>query len=133
MYLFTCLCMKFPIIIMCVHTVFEQNVVIPFFFYTFLTYIISLHPLMKYQSKMTNPFFFSICIRDVIQVEQKCYACIQKWYTYCPEFRWLLYFIQRIRCKFQLLDWSGPSMDELGFFGVRTHKNLLKNLPTGYG
>ena len=35
----------------------------------------------KYQSKMTNPLFFLICIRDVIQVEQKCYACCKKWYT----------------------------------------------------
>ena len=29
---------------------------------------------------MTNPFF-SNCIRDVIQVEQKSNACLQKWYT----------------------------------------------------
>ena len=27
----------------------------------------------KYQSEMINPLFF-----DVIQVEQKCYACLQK-------------------------------------------------------
>ena len=32
-------------------------------------------PSPKYQSEMT------ICICDVIQVEQKCYACLQKLYT----------------------------------------------------
>ena len=29
---------------------------------------------VTYQSEMTNPPLFSICIRDIIQVEQKCYA-----------------------------------------------------------
>ena len=35
----------------------------------------------KYQSQMTNPLFFSKCMHDVIQVEQKSYACCIFWYT----------------------------------------------------
>ena len=66
---------------MCVHTVFEEYFVIPFFFYL-LNCTVRLHPFTKIPVQNDLPLLFSICVRDVIQVEQKCYACIQKWYTY---------------------------------------------------
>ena len=63
--------------LLCVHTAFEQNFVIPLFFY--LSHLHCCYPSLH--QNMNNPLFFLICIRDVIQVEQKCYACFQKWYT----------------------------------------------------
>ena len=61
--------------LLCVHTVFEEYFKIPFFFYL-LTCTVSLHPFTKIPIRND-----SICICDVIQVEQKCYACFQKWHT----------------------------------------------------
>ena len=45
---------------MCVHTVFAQYFVIPFFFFTFSPAPFISIPLPKNQSEMTNPLFFQI-------------------------------------------------------------------------
>ena len=63
-YLFTCLCMYFPIV---------NN----FFFYL-LTCTFSLNPFTKIPVRNDLPHLLLICICDVIHEEQKCFACFPK-------------------------------------------------------
>ena len=61
-------------------TIFEDDFDIPFFFYLLICPV-RLHSFTKIPVPNDLPSFFSNCICDVIQVKQKCYACLQKWYT----------------------------------------------------
>ena len=65
----------------CVYTQFSKNILTFLSFFYLLTCTVSLHPFTKIPVRNDKPPLFSICIRDVIQAEQKCYACFQKWYT----------------------------------------------------
>ena len=64
---------------MCVHIVFEEYFVFPFFF-ILLTCAVILHPFTKIPVLNVLPPFFK-CTHDDVQVEQKSYACCKKWFT----------------------------------------------------
>ena len=65
--------------LLCVHIVFEQNFVFPLFFLPSQLHCTSPSLHQNTSPKWLTPSF-SICIRDVIQEEQKCCACCKKWY-----------------------------------------------------
>ena len=65
----------------CVYTQFLKTILTFLSFLYFLTCLVRLHPFTKIPVQNDWPSIFSNCIHEVIQVEQKCCVCKQKWYT----------------------------------------------------
>ena len=57
--------------------------------------------------------FFSNCIRDVIQVDLKCYACLQKWYTSINDTQ-VYYYLKNAPHMF----WKLPNWCIFSFYNV---------------